>query len=572
MVSPALRVAIIGLGPKGMFALERLLGHGVGLPSEAGIEVDVFEPHPVPGAGPIYDPAQPAYLRMNFAADQIDMWGSGSSVVPEPLRHSFVSWHVHRLGPCAGERYPARADVGRYLAEGFETLLRHTPPSVAVTVCRSAAIAVRRNADGWVVEAAGSSSTYDEVLIATGHAQSWNGGLAEVWRHSAALVPAVFPVEHWLMRERVPAGARVAIRGFALTFIDAALALTEGRGGSFESLDHHYHLRYVPGDGEAEMIIPFSRTGRPMLAKPGNAVAPTPALEEIAQRARAAILALHAPLHLRDDFLPILVAATCSSLRCAGANENTSSERTLSAWLATAMEGVPPAGGPGVVEELTRSLDVGAGLEPPDLSWAFGHCWRALYPAIVARLSGAGLADRDWPAFRHLAAAAERVSFGPSPLNAAKLLALIEAGRVDVSCVAGSRLVSDNGSTFLRSEDGERAVDVVVDAVLPGPGVQGGLSGLLAQLLVDGDVRVLPGRRGIDVDADGSCRGSDGARTLGLAAIGRPTEDAVIGNDTLSRSLHPLADRWAARVVQRRLSISPVAIGAGSRPGLDASS
>jgi len=564
--SPALRVAIVGLGPKGMFALERLLGHGVGLPSEAGIEVDVFEPHPLPGAGPIYDPAQPAYLRMNFSADQIDMWGSGSSVVPEPLRHSFVSWHVHRLGPCAGKCYPARANVGRYLAEGFETLLRHTPPSIAVRVCRSAAIAVRRNVDGWVVEAAGSTGMYDEVLIATGHEQSWDGGLVEAWRHSVPLVPAVFPVEHWLARKRVPAGVTVALRGFALTFIDAALALTEGRGGSFESLDHPYRLRYVPGDGDAETVIPFSRTGRPLLAKPGNGVAATPGLEEIAQRARAAILALRPPLDLRDDFLPILVEAACSSLRCAGANEETGSERLLSTWLTTAAEGVSAASGPGVVEELTRSLDVSAGLAPPDVTWAFGHCWRSLYPAIVARLGGAGLADRDWPAFRSLAAAAERVSFGPSPRNAAKLLALIEAGRVDVSCVAGSRLVSDNGSTFLRSEDGVRAVDVVVDAVLPGPGVQGGLSGLLAQLLLDGDVRVLPGRRGIDVDADGGCRRSDGTRTPGLAAIGRPTEDAVIGNDTLSRTLHPLADRWAARIVQRRLSL--VAVGAGGRPGL----
>jgi hypothetical protein len=36
----------------------------------------------------------------------------------------------------------------------------------------------------------------------------------------------------------------------------------------------------------------------------------------------------------------------------------------------------------------------------------------------------------------------------------------------------------------------------------------------------------------------------------GLSALGRPTEDSVIVT-TLSRSLHPQADRWARRVVQR---------------------
>ena len=47
------------------------------------------------------------------------------------------------------------------------------------------------------------------------------------------------------------------------------------------------------------------------------------------------------------------------------------------------------------------------------------------------------------------------------------------------------------------------------------------------------------------------CRGADGAVTPGLSAIGRPTEDSVIGNDTLSRTLHPQAERWARGVVQR---------------------
>ena len=44
------------------------------------------------------------------------------------------------------------------------------------------------------------------------------------------------------------------------------------------------------------------------------------------------------------------------------------------------------------------------------------------------------------------------------------------------------------------------------------------------------------------------CIGRDGAPTPGLSAIGRPTEDSVIGNDTLGRTLHPHADRWARRV------------------------
>ena len=73
----------------------------------------------------------------------------------------------------------------------------------------------------------------------------------------------------------------------------------------------------------------------------------------------------------------------------------------------------------------------------------------------------------------------------------------------------------------------------------------------MSDLVAAGCARVAPGRRGLEVTPDGSCRGRDGAVTRGLSAIGRPTEDSVIGNDTLTRSLHPHADRWARRIVQR---------------------
>ena len=67
-----------------------------------------------------------------------------------------------------------------------------------------------------------------------------------------------------------------------------------------------------------------------------------------------------------------------------------------------------------------------------------------------------------------------------------------------------------------------------------------------------------PGRRGLDVAPDAGVIGPDGRRVPGLSVIGRATEDSVIGNDTLSRTLHPHADRWAARVVRRAVAAAPV--------------
>ena len=514
----------------------------------ARLEVDLFEPHGHPGAGPNYDPGQPDYLRMNFAADLIDLWWPGGHAAPQALQRSFSSWC--RNG--ADDAYPPRAQVGAYLVDGFETMLGHAPAATVVRLHQAAVDAVQADGAGWRVHASNAvAGTYDEVLLAVGHELRSPGSLARTWAHPAVLVPQVFPVDRWLARAAVPPAARVGVRGFGLTFIDACLALTEGRGGSFRRGDHPYRLSYVPGPDAVRLLVPFARTGRPMLAKPPAAIVlAVPELEVEAARARAAITGLARGVSLTDDLLPVLADLTTASLAAFGRT----SVESPDAWLCSAAAGAPRSAGLTAVEEIERSLAVGAGLAPPDLTWAIGHAWRAVYPAVVERLGDGGLREADWPAFRRLAAELERVAFGPPPRNAARLLALVAAGVVDLSAVAGGVLRQRAGTTMVASATDEHVVDVVVDAVLPGPGVLAGQNGVLDGLLAAGQARIATGRRGLDVDVDGTCRRRDGSLARGLAAIGRPTEDVVIGNDTLSRTLHPASDRWARRVVQRLLA------------------
>jgi diaminopimelate decarboxylase len=169
------------------------------------------------------------------------------------------------------------------------------------------------------------------------------------------------------------------------------------------------------------------------------------------------------------------------------------------------------------------------------------------------------------PAFAALAVQMERVAFGPPAVNAAKLLALIAAGRVDLARVAGGQIRSREHMSVIAGARGERRVDVVVDAVLPPPGALHCGGGLLERLVDDGHARIAAGGRGIEIDADGGCIAAGGHRSTGLSAIGRPTEDWVIGNDTLNRALHPHSDAWARRVIgraNRELRPDPVGLRA----------
>ena len=544
-------MAIIGLGPKGLFALERLFERA----REAGpltlLEVDLFEPNLVPGAGPVYDPSQPSFLRMNFSAEQINMWWNEN---PAAERLSFLDWRTQIEHDRSERSYPARAQVGRYLSDGFNKIRSQAPAWVKLTWRCSAVTALAPTDSFWRVNAEdGVSRDYDEVLLAVGHGTG-DPPLIDEWAHAAPLIPAVFPVGRWLSPGHSAPGSAVAVRGFGLTFIDAAIALTEGRGGVFHPEGDGSRYRYKASADDPDSILPFSRTGRPMLAKPGPELAASfPELDPIAASARERILRLPPAFSLVDDLVPILGSAVTACL-CA-TNSGRSSD--ADAWLLSACRGPVPVSSMDPAAELEQSLDVGAGRAAPDLGWALGHGWRSVYPALVVRLRANGMLGNDWPAFRRLAAEMERVSFGPPPENAAKLLALIAARQVDLTYVRGARLTTRGGATHLELGQDRRQVDAVINAVLPAPGIGMRDDDLATNLVAGGHARVLPGRRGLEVDADARCISRGGVPTPGLSALGRLTEDCVVGNDTLSRRLHPDSDRWARRVVGEARQGSP---------------
>src|ERR1039457_6723571 len=68
-----LRIAIVGLGPWGVCALERVVATaGHGLPPGLEVEVHVIEPG-TPGSG-VYDVTQPDYLLLNSTCGQVSLY------------------------------------------------------------------------------------------------------------------------------------------------------------------------------------------------------------------------------------------------------------------------------------------------------------------------------------------------------------------------------------------------------------------------------------------------------------------------------------------------------------------
>jgi len=493
--------------------LERLIAHAA--PNPGPLEVTIFEPHPDLGAGPAYAHDQPEFLLMNFPASRVDVSWRGGPGPPSDLKRShsisFAEWHG--LDPDLADRwYPPRALVGRYLCDVARELLRSAPFSVEL---RSARVGRIERAGGcWSLDSPSGARDFDEVLLAVGHGQA------------AASDPS---------GPALGATDRVGIRGFGLTAIDLILGLTEGRGGRFEE-DGRGRLVYEPSGHEPARILPRSRSGRPMLVKPepGRSPAPRESVVEAFELGGRRIRALGPDAAIEG--LAATLASLCGELLLLERADAEAGE-----WLSAACElRLGPCDDP--VGAIKRSLRIDRGERSPDLPWALGLAWREVYPAIVERFSHGGLRASERATFLSLASEFERLAFGPPPVNAAKLLALVDAGILSPS--------SGPQADFDR-------IDVEINAVIAPPGLheaQAPLGGLRSA----GFLRLPPGARGIEVNRETRCVGADGSITPGLAACGRLTEDWLIGNDTLNRSLHPEVDRWAAAVCGANSPLSSV--------------
>ncbi|WP_244925730.1 FAD/NAD(P)-binding protein [Corynebacterium bovis] len=639
-------VAVVGAGPRGLWAAECLADEARA--HRVPVAVDVVDDAP-PGAGAAYGPGQPDHWTLNVDSRIVRTgvgtfadWarghgpgagagGAGDAGQPagdagQPAADRNAAGDAADgnaagdAGQPAGDAvpFPPRSVVGDFLADSWRALAADPDraPWFTLRHVRRRVRDVRQVAGGWSVDGV----TYDDVLLATGHAATWPGALPRDGERrdgdrgdgrdgergdrdgadgardgnrrdgdrgdgrdgergdrdgadgardgnrrdgdrgdGRVRTVGVYPPDGL---RSIPAGARVLVRGAALTFIDAALELTVGRGGRFVGTGTG--LTYRPGGGEPAVIRPVCRSGRFMEVKPD----PRGRLAGIrddaaARRARAAVVTC-ADLAGMTAALEGYAVALLDAAGAGGGDGNGSGSDTGSnsgaALRAVRAVVAGTDAGRDAVAALRRSRDIAVGAAPPGAAWAVGQAFRQLYPAIVGRV-----ADRTRPplvGFGALARTLERVAFGPTPDNASRLLALIDAGVVDCADLADptavdralaggaapgdaatpDAVVAGHGAAAAATSDAPTpaAADVVVDAVLPPAGIVPGT--LLAETLA---------RHGVDaaevsVDPDGAVAGLPG-----LAVAGRDTEHLLPGADTLSRDLHDVVPRWARGVVTR---------------------
>jgi uncharacterized NAD(P)/FAD-binding protein YdhS len=580
-------ITIVGMGPRGLSILERMVELLNDRPTLLDIKVDIVEPNECgQGAHPSH---QPDHLLTNTVASQVSIFAQ-DSVVAGKDGISLTQWaRLAGYRRCGNRYFPVKQGageeisdhdhlprnlLGEYLTWAFDRIVRFLPKNVRIEHHRRRVVDLIELKNGGFTVCLDNGFQYaaDYVVLATGHGKraptqsdlAFDAFVTSAGAKSSRLdfFASPYPI-HSL--DRIAAGATVAVQGLGLTAYDVVSALTTGRGGEF--VEESGKLVYQRTGREPKILL-FSRNCLPFAARGVNQ-------KGIAGRRQArfftvdAVKALQAAAMGRSgnpqlDFvrevLPLIEMEMAYTYRAAHSGSEpdvasfvpTKDERDAVSRLLNPLKGETFSSFARFREFFLTQLEADlAEANKGNLTSpvkAATDVLRDTREALRTAVEFAGLTPSSHRVYvDDFVATTNRISFGPPRRRNAELLALMDAGVLDIAGGPGNQVVTDAGrgqfciANQLGDEQVRHFADVLVIARLDGYSPRTDSSTLTRNLVRRGIVRphlngdYHPG--GLDINQAMHVIGADGKPRDNLWAIGFPVEGPHFYTHALPRPL-----------------------------------
>ncbi len=539
-----LRCAIVGLGPRGLGAIEALIVAMAG--SGITTRIDGFDPVEWAGSGPNFLPEQTSQCLLNIPTREVD-------IAPAPaLKLSIGDFEGWLANPAERDCFPTRARLGEYLAERFSQVVNSRPHGLVINRHTARIIDLDSCDEGlFLTSETERYGPYDEILLTLGQPETKPDDQMSRWLSHAAKCGAevrpAYPDRKLLEYARNWAGRTIAIRGLGLSTMDVLRLLTVGLGGAFSD------GRYIRSGQEPARILPFSLDGQPPVPKPVN--------EDLDQRfditsaeadAFAAALGTAitgAPSDALDMICGGLVEPATRILHATGGQ---ASVIAVKDWLATerenpgAQETRPP------VEALRANIAIASGEVAPDVGYVIGQIWRKLQNVLRGGFNPTAIDTDTAAAIIGFDEGLKRYSYGPPLRSAQELVMLVEAGLVSLLVADDPDIELVGGGWRFREGDAELDSSVIVDAVIPPAILESLTEPLFLKLQEKGFVSALPDGLGLRTEPDGRLLGPHGKASPRPSLLGRMAIGSVIAVDSIHDCFGASAKRWANGVRSRR--------------------
>ena len=561
-------IAIVGLGPKGLYSLAALQEQLSAKQDLPRLSVHLFNAHPCLAAGPNYDIDQPEFLLINYSIEKISAWKSNELDGNDKL--TFLDWiEKYRNSsktPKKGD-FASRALVGKYLRDALRVVLKHMPDNVEVKVYLGEVTNCIHEAEGkfrieFEEEPANMNMNYEQIMITTGH--SFKPVELINQPIPGRLIESVYPVESKLAE--IKNHHTVGIAGLGLTFVDTILAFTEGRGGKFSQIDNE--MSYSPSGNEPTKVIAFSRSGLPMIPRNGSEPDRYSTSQEVLNLLKI-LKRKHGSIDFRVELLPIIKLEMENAWYQAivagkGQGENWfkmfnfsdlmnpfkdltfTSNRDYQIAFSELLDSY--------LEEMDNPED-----SPLEQVTAV---WRNLLPKITEIYNFGGFKGSSIEDFHNnFIGRFNQLSFGPPVISMKKVAFLLKNGFLQVVKIGkdGISAKPDGSFTINPSRGDAIEVDILVQASVAKNNFPNSTSPLMQRFYDSGlatpfkkDSRVFTWPA---LDDKGHLISKDGNVIDEITLYGTPSEGNTLDNDTLSRDKNDFASTWAADV-QNRLSNS----------------
>ncbi|AWH74992.1 hypothetical protein DCS32_12715 [Dokdonia sp. Dokd-P16] len=568
--------AIIGGGPRGLFALESLFIALYNNAPEAQIKVTLFEPFKYPGAGWVWNPEQVENNWLNITERALqDLPGRpeiklGDDIIPAfPSYTEWLPKEQQNPPSTHPDQFPPRAKMGTYLNARFEVLAAALHGFGLLETITETVNELTYVAPYFTAETSTQSvKQIEEVVLTIGHQdtilsdqlQEWQDHVAQ--KDNTILFTEAYPVEK-IMQANITSESVVAFRGFGLAMIDQIRALTLQRGAHFEILDNDSkEVAFHAGENHPQRFVPFSLDGLPMVPKPINKAVDKwfmPSDDTIDAFAKAihqgacgdhpakdqyflleAMAAVVAPLFLRLEDKAL--SHDLSEEEVYFLSINYLNNKSLAHPLLLSHQ--KP-----VLQMMQQQVEMAVGEAPVSLDYVIGQVWRHCQPTIYREFSYPEIADDVVAEVIALDEASKRYSYGPPVESIQQLIALAKAGLLDLNLVNNPAITCVDGGWQLESDGKKITVDVMLNAVLNSPQLVTVDTPIIKNLLHNEMIEPKHTDLGIRTDDYGYVEVPEGKSFVPLAVLGRLSKGSVIGVDAILECFGPRTVSWSERSI-----------------------
>ncbi|WP_179319991.1 FAD/NAD(P)-binding protein [Winogradskyella helgolandensis] len=567
------QLAIVGMGPRGLYALENLL---IEL-SKAGshIGIHVFDASSNPGTGNVWDKSQPDSNWINITERALvgiekrpEIVYNNAIIDGFPSYHEWCQFSQKRNEP---DTFPARNKLGNYLNARYNSIEIALEELESFKFIKAEVRNINLKDSKLEIVTYNNAWTYDDLLLTIGHQSTTPSDQLKKWQShvasykSLSLYENAYPITQ-LKHVKDKTDINIGLRGFGLAMVDVMRYLTINDFGNFKVINKDtFETIYYKSKVQDLKLIPFSLDGLPLVPKPLNESIDLwyqPTKEEL-EFFKSEIEAVSQQSTEIDsiDFLTDPFAKITSRIYLNLKDKSVSHSLSkaelkviILSWLTDENFSHP------LIQDYNIStykliqnyIDMALGTIPISLDYCIGQVWRHCQPTLYKAFSHAKVNNDIIEKVIALDERSKRYSYGPPIESMQQVLALIDAEILTLDFVTDPKIdLVAEGWTLTNSKNESVTCSVMINSVLDAPKLLEVNTPLIKNLLQNDLIQPIHSKLGIETTSDGYVITPEDKDDVPIAVLGRLAKGSVIGVDAILECFGPRIEDWAKAYVSQ---------------------